>query len=271
MAEDGGALACTRGHSFDIARQGYASLVTGSDAHVSDSAAMVQSREAFLAAGHYEPIADAVVRAMRGAEETDESGAVGGPGRLVVDLAGGTGYYTSAVMEAFPQGHGLVVDLSKYALRRAARIHARVASVAADVWRAVPVQSAAATTVLSIFGPRNPDEIARILAPGGVLIVVTPGPGHLRELRSALGLLDVDARKAERLAAQLADFEAGDSSVVEYRIEPSRGDLFTAAMMGPNAFHRDPAEIRELIAALDQPFAVTVSVTVGTFRVRPGG
>lgn len=262
MTVDGGSLVCAHGHTFDIARQGYASLVTGSDARVSDTAEMVLSRETFLSAGHYRPIASAVVRALSGIGPGEV------PGGLVVDLAGGTGYYAVQVVDAFPGDYAVVVDLSKYALRRAARAHDRVAAVAADVWNGIPVQSGAASAVLSIFGPRNPGEIARILAPGGVLVVVTPGREHLQELRATLGLLDVDSRKAERLAAQLADFRADDSAGVEYVVELSHDDVFTAAMMGPNAFHRDPAEIRALIADLDDPFAVTVSVRVSTFRPR---
>ncbi len=45
------ALRCPRGHSFDIARQGYASLTRGTP-HDGDSAAMISDRTAFLTAGH---------------------------------------------------------------------------------------------------------------------------------------------------------------------------------------------------------------------------
>ncbi|GAB3565781.1 methyltransferase domain-containing protein [Spelaeicoccus albus] len=273
MTEDGGSLACATGHSFDIARQGYAGLVTGAGSRISDTAAMVGARDEFLTAGHYAPIADAVVNVLREAPQPDgvRRKPVDCPpdahrGSFVIDLAGGTGYYAARVMEAIPGGHGLVVDLSKYALRRAARVHGRVAAVAADVWNSVPVRDGAASAVLSIFGPRNPAEIARVLAPDGVLVVVTPTDRHLSELRSSLGLMAVDSRKAERLAAQLAIFEAGSAREIEYRVELSHADVFTAAMMGPNAFHRDPGEVRTRVAELPAPFPVTVSVSVRTFR-----
>jgi 23S rRNA (guanine745-N1)-methyltransferase len=58
--------------------------------------------------------------------------------------------------------------------------------------------------VLNVFAPRDGAELRRILRPSGSLLVVTPGPDHLRELIGPLGLLSVDERKAERLAGTSA-------------------------------------------------------------------
>jgi len=53
LARSGAALRCARGHSFDIARQGYASLLPPSGPPgAADSAEMVAARAAFLSAGH---------------------------------------------------------------------------------------------------------------------------------------------------------------------------------------------------------------------------
>jgi 23S rRNA (guanine745-N1)-methyltransferase len=49
-------LTCGSGHTFDVARQGYAALATGSTVP-GDSAPMVHDRVAFLAGGHYAAIA----------------------------------------------------------------------------------------------------------------------------------------------------------------------------------------------------------------------
>ena len=45
LAEADGSLRCAAGHSFDIARQGYANLVPGR----ADTPEMVEARDAFLA------------------------------------------------------------------------------------------------------------------------------------------------------------------------------------------------------------------------------
>src|SRR6201999_2333897 len=86
-------VTCDRGHSFNIARQGYVSLVSGRGGPgTGDSAAMVLAREAFLGGGHYQSVADA----LRTLAALSDRGAPG----LVLDLAGGTGYYLAEVLDA---------------------------------------------------------------------------------------------------------------------------------------------------------------------------
>lgn len=85
-------LVCDRGHSFDIARHGYANLTAGrAGPGTADTTAMVEARERFLSGGHYQPLA-AAVRSL--AAQYDR-----GPG-LAIDLAGGTGYYLARILEA---------------------------------------------------------------------------------------------------------------------------------------------------------------------------
>lgn len=48
-----GSLCCPAGHTFDIARQGYVSLLSGIRTTSGDDAAMVQARNRFLATGRY--------------------------------------------------------------------------------------------------------------------------------------------------------------------------------------------------------------------------
>ena len=59
-----------------------------------------------------------------------------------------------------------------------------LALVVADLWEPVPVADAVADAVLSVFAPRNVPETARMLAPGGSWLLVTPNPGHLRRVRA---------------------------------------------------------------------------------------
>jgi hypothetical protein len=59
---------------------------------------------------------------------------------IVVDLAGGTGHYLSAVLDVSPHRHGLCVEASTPALRRAARAHSRAAAIGADAWSPLPVR-----------------------------------------------------------------------------------------------------------------------------------
>lgn len=58
-------LVSESGHSFDVAKQGYVSLLAGvGRKHDGDSAGMIQARETFLAGGHFAPFVEAVTEAM---------------------------------------------------------------------------------------------------------------------------------------------------------------------------------------------------------------
>lgn len=254
-----GQVDCERGHSFDIARQGYASLTSGQGGPgTGDSAAMVMARERFLGGGHYRPLADAIAGL---AAELDR----GAPG-LVLDLAGGTGYYLARVLDALRERLGACVDLSAPALRRAARAHPRAAALGADAWRRLPLADGSAALVLSVFGPRNATEIRRVLAPGGALVIAAPGPGHQRELRGPLGLIGIDERKSARLADAFGGYQAAAMTAVRYQLRLSHADLTDLVAMGPSARHIAADALPGLVAALPDPAAVTVDVELRSYQ-----
>jgi 23S rRNA (guanine745-N1)-methyltransferase len=262
LARAAGTLRCRNGHTFDIARQGYVSLLASGLTPVGDTAAMVQARIDFLAAGHYGPLADAVAVA---AGETG-SAALDPPG-CVADVGAGTGYYLAAVLDRVPGRAGLALDASKFAARRAARAHDRIGAIVADVRGRLPVADRAAALALSVFAPRPAAELRRVLHPAGRLLVVTPDSDHLGELAGPLGLLAVDPRKDERLTARLRPyFDLAGQHQHRFRLALGHRDVAAAVAMGPSAWHVDPAELSERIADLPSPMPVTVSVTMWTFR-----
>jgi 23S rRNA (guanine745-N1)-methyltransferase len=217
---------------------------------------MVLAREAFLGGGHYQPVADALSAL---AARSDR----GGPG-LVLDLAGGTGYYLARVLDALDGRLGACVDLSAPALRRAARAHPRAVALGADAWQSLPFADGAAALVLSVFGPRNAAEIRRVLTPGGTLLVATPGADHLAELREALGLIGIDERKTERLAEAYGGYADSSMTPVRYELRLGHAELTDLVAMGPSARHIAADELAGRVAAL--PAAVTVTVDVAVHR-----
>jgi 23S rRNA (guanine745-N1)-methyltransferase len=254
-----GRLGCDRGHSFNIARQGYVSLTSGQGGPgTGDSAAMVMARERFLGGGHYRPLADAIAGL---AARLDRDG----PG-LVLDLAGGTGYYLARVLDELQERDGACVDLSAPALRRAARAHPRAAALGADAWQRLPLADGSAALALSVFGPRNAAEIRRVLAPGGGLIVAVPGPDHQRELRGALGLIGIDERKAARLADAFGGYACAAVTTVRYQLRLGHEDLTDLVAMGPSARHIGAGDLAARAAALPEPVTVTVDVAVHGYQ-----
>ncbi|MFF0867568.1 putative RNA methyltransferase [Nonomuraea sp. NPDC003560] len=279
-----GALRCARGHSFDVAKQGYVSLLTGSrPPGTADSAAMVAARAEFLAAGHYAPLAQALAETVRvrvaagekresSTESNDETGpgAYGGAGveagpqggpvtveglgaagrvaPLIVDAGTGTGHYLAAVLNAVDDGIGMAFDVSKHAVRRAARAHPRLGAFVADVWRPLPIRHGVADVVIDVFAPRNGPEFRRILRPGGAAVVATPAAAHLSPLVGELGLLSVDEEKDLRVARSMQGFTMTGRRAIEFDMELGPDELVQVVGMGPSAWHTDSAELAARIS-----------------------
>ena len=266
LIRDGAALACPAGHRHDVARQGYVNLLTGRGAHglTPDSTAMVLARERVQGAGLYAPIAEALAAAAADAAEDAQA-----PGGGLLDVGGGTGYYAAQVLDARPDLVGASLDLSVSAAKRAARAHPRLASLVADAWAGLPAPDGVLSLVTCVFAPRPAEEIARVLAPGGTLIVVTPRPGHLAGLTTAVGdVLSVDERKDDRLAARLAAFEPVGEHLVTAAIEVGPDLAADVVLMGPSAHHVDAADVRELLRTRNA-HPVEIDVRVGVYR-KPG-
>jgi 23S rRNA (guanine745-N1)-methyltransferase len=254
-----GRLACGARHSFDVARHGYVTLTGGrAGPGTADTASMVAARDRFLSRGHYRPLATAL-RALAARHDP------GTPG-LVVDLAGGTGYYLAGVLDGLPHRHGVCVDLSGPALRRAARAHARAAAVGADVWRALPLTDGSAALMVSVFGPRNATEAGRVLAPRGALIIAVPGPAHLREIRGPLSMIGIDQHKQQRLTASYRDYARRGVDAVSYPLSLDHADLTALVSMGPSARHIAPPVLAARIRALPSSVTVTVDVRIKVFQ-----
>ena len=250
-------LRCEAGHAFDRARQGHVTLLPpGRTPVAGDSAQMVADRVAFLGSGAFAGVSrvlgDAVV--------------AGEPPAALLDLGGGTGHHLAAVLDRLPDAVGVVLDASRYAARRAAGVSPRVLAVVADAWAPLPLRDAAVDRVLGVFAPRNGPETARVLRPGGRLVVVTPAPDHLTELVGPLGLLRVDPDKEARLAATLEPHLAHLTTTVHREaVELSRSAVLTLVGMGPHARHLTSETLAAGVAALPEPVRVTVAVQVSSW------
>ena len=258
MRADDGAVRCPARHTFDIARHGYVSLLTGTRATSGDDAAMARARMRFLSTGTYAPIRDVVIRLAADAVSDHAT---------VVDSGCGDGYYLAGVLDQFPGARGLGLDTSVRALRSAARAHERAAAATWDVFRPFPLVNGAADVVMDVFAPRNPAEFNRMLRPTGRLIVVRPRSQHLAELRESLPvMIAVDPAKEQRLHRALNPFfEAVKTEEVERVMPVTQQQALDLIGMTPTARHLDPEDWDD--GAL-LPDHVTVSVLASAYQPR---
>lgn len=220
---------------------------------------MVAARRRILAAGIFEAVTDGLAaRVPAGAG-------------VIVDAGAGTGHYLAAALDAAPDSDGIGIDLSKYCGRALARAHPRARAVVCDLWAGLPIASSSTDVVLSVFAPRNLAETARILAPGGRWLLITPNPGHLRQVREALGMLDIAPDKLERLHGELAGagFAVTESVAVVDDVELTAAAAADLAGMGPAGFHRTEEQLAAAARTLtggagNIRASVDVTLTVAT-------
>ncbi|EPH00306.1 hypothetical protein HMPREF1531_02414 [Propionibacterium sp. oral taxon 192 str. F0372] len=243
LSRDDRVVRCPHGHSFDIARQGQLNLLGRSSPPNADTMEMVAARARFLDSGAYGPIMETLVTACAN---------IPGP---VVEVGAGTGHYLRRLLSGREYPH-LAVDVSAMATRWAAR-HG-LASVVADTWAGLPLRDATVGLLACIFAPRNPSEFARILRPGGSLVVVTPTVDHLVELRRLGGLLEITADKLDRLDAALGieGIKLTQRTGVRFPLHLGCDEVADLVGMGPNAFHT----ARTAWPALDTTASVSISV-----------
>lgn len=267
LARNGAALRCAAGHAFDIARQGYVNLSAGRPRATGDTAAMVAARVDFLGAGHYDRLIERIV--VDCAEEEPYGADLAARGGALLDAGAGPGHVLGAVLDALGGSVGIALDASVPAARRAARAHPRMGAVVADTWRGLPVRSGAVALVLNVFAPRNPAEFARVLAPGGALVVVGAGPEHLGDLVDTLGLLRVEPGKRKRLDAGMAEgFTPAGVTTAWLAPQLTHAEVLALVGMSPNAWHVDPDELAARVSRLPEPVKVSATFEISRYRRR---
>jgi 23S rRNA (guanine745-N1)-methyltransferase len=223
-------LRCVAGHSFDAAKQGYFNLLTGKGTvFEADTAEMVAARHDFLGAGHYAPLAETIADLA--------APVLTAPGSLVLDAGTGTGHYLHAVLARTPAA-AIGIDISKFALRRAARLNPGAINLVWDIWRPLPLADHAVDALIVVFAPRNPSEFFRVVRPGGRVVVVTPRDGHLEEIAERAGMLGIEPGKDERLTRSMQEyFTLADAIRLDLDLKLSGRDIADVAFMGPAGHH----------------------------------
>ena len=147
---------CQNGHSFDIARKGYVNLLT------------TKGRTAEVMGGLLENVKQP----------------------YIIDSGCGEGFYTVNYAKALPKAKFYGIDISKAAVAHCmTRIHCENITncefAVASSFQ-LPFIDKFADLIVCTFAPVSNDEYARVLKDGGKLVVVSPSPRHLFELKEVL-------------------------------------------------------------------------------------
>ena len=182
---------CAQGHSFDVARSGYANLLQPQERRSKqpgDTAPAVAARRRLHDRGVTAPLLHAIADILQATSKD-----------IVLDAGCGDGFHlgTLARQTGF-HAHG--VDISIPAVNAAARRYPECEWIVANADRAVPYADGTFSIVLSITARMNAAEFRRVLRGDGRLLVAIPAPDDLVELRG-VGR-DRAARTIETFARQ---------------------------------------------------------------------
>lgn len=170
-------LVCCAGHHFDQAKQGYWNLLQPQDKkskNPGDSEDAVLARHRWLQDGHAHSLVE-TLRPWCGAN-------LGGVSQRTLDLGCGEGSFGPALFSNEADSY-CGIDLSKRAIKLAARVWPAATWVLANADRTLPAADQSVQRVISLFGRRPVSEIHRVLIPGGTCVVAVPGEEDLIELR----------------------------------------------------------------------------------------
>jgi 23S rRNA (guanine745-N1)-methyltransferase len=238
---------CANGHFFDLAKEGYANLLLSHQrrsSHPGDDAAMIQARRRFFDSGAFNPVTERIKKS-----------AIGNHQSAILDCGCGEGHFIGSLSEPCV-GQCFGVDISKEAVRCAAKRYKKAKWIVANAMRKLPFATHALDIILSVLAPRNPEEFARILKPDGALI----------ELRSRLAANAGDfEEKADEATAKCAPhFKETRREPLSYQQTLNAAQLADLIQMTPIFWCSSP-EAKAAVQQLDQ-LTVTISFILLTLN-----
>lgn len=250
---------CANNHSFDIAKSGYANLLLAhqkASQQPGDSPTMLQARRAFLEAGHFQPIAEAVSTSINSHLVQSPSG----PYHLL-DIGCGEGYYLRQITPRL-QGQWITagLDIAKDGVQMAAKSDRSSTWVCASNAR-LPVLDGSLDVLLQSFAPSDPEQTQRVIKNEGLLITVTPAAKHLYEIKRAL----YDSVRLHQKPAPPAGFKVVSEKEVSYSLSLDQTEDIKALLSMTPFFWRGHQEGREQLLRRDR-LDVQVAVWISCYQ-----
>ena len=246
-------LICENGHVFDIARQGYVNLLPVQHKrtkHPGDSKVMVIARTHFLNAGFYQAIANKL-------NELVYSQLTSANDICFLDAGCGEGYYLDALLNHLTDKKSSIdlsfigLDISKDAIVQASKRNKQISWVVGTN-RRPPVAEKSIDIILCLFGFLSVPGFKKVLKPGGKIIVVDPGPEHLKELRE---IIYPEIKKSDQLSTlqkENTGFLLVNNESMQFKVKLKDNEQITNLLIMTPHFYRASKEGREAAKKLTQ-------------------
>ncbi|WP_082850005.1 malonyl-ACP O-methyltransferase BioC [Halioglobus sp. HI00S01] len=144
----------------------------------------------------------------------------------VLDLGSGTGHFSAALRQRFPDATYIGVDLAEGMVRYAREVHPQAGEWLVGDAEALPLASASVDLVFSSLAIQwclRPEllfaEVARVLRPGGRCAFTSLGPATLHELRSSWAAVDEYQHVNEFLPLERLDQAAARTPGIALQVD----------------------------------------------------
>ncbi|HIF53789.1 MAG: 23S rRNA (guanine(745)-N(1))-methyltransferase [Methylococcales bacterium] len=232
---------CSNKHHFDRAAEGYLNLLPvqhKKSKEPGDSRAMMRARRHFLETGFYQPLSESIATLLDANLSVESS-------KQILDMGCGEGYYSRQIENLCQNSkhfalHG--IDIAKNAIFAAAKKQPNAHFIVASNKR-MPYKNAFFDCLLRIYAPSNDDEIIRLLKEDGLLLIVTPGPRHLWQLKEFI------YKKVNEHDINISlpkQFEQIETQRIQFNIKPDQENRMALLQMTPFAW-RAKAETKNQI------------------------
>ncbi len=203
---------CPQAHRFDMAKEGYVNLLPVQQKNSKDpgdNQQMMFARREFLNAGYYQGLSDRVNQLALDYASSAQR---------ILDIGCGEGYYSHRLYEHLAQHHNCQlqgVDISKSAIRYAAKRYPHLSFCVASSYQ-MPIASQSIELAIRIYAPSKAEELKRVMAKGGILMTVSPGPTHHFALKQQIY---AEPRLHSQSEAQIEGFECLHQEQLKSQLE----------------------------------------------------
>ena len=263
--------ACSNGHTFDVARQGYVNLLPVQhkrSKQPGDSKAMVLARMHFLNTGIYQPIASKLTEIVSASIINDNG--LDYIDCCLLDAGCGEGYYFDYLfnklrdVNASNKLYFIGLDISKDAVLQASKRNRQISWVVGTN-RHLPVEEESVDIIVCLFGFLSLEGFSKALKPGGKLIVVDPGTEHLRELREIIYQEVKNPDRTDVSSLMIDGFTLKNSETLQFTAAIDNNAQINDLLVMTPHFYRASKEGREAASNLGE-LDITVDVVFRVFE-----
>lgn len=249
LKTDGRVYVCEKGHSFDLAKEGYVNLLRSSKNGdlIGDDKVSARMRRDFLNKGYYGLLKEELCRIF-----ADKAG-------TLLDICCGEGYYTAAIGDN-PNLQVYGFDISREMVRLAAK-RGHGTYFVANMAR-IPVAVESMDYCTHLFAPFQEESFSSVLKPGGRLYTVIPGSHHLWGLKQAV--YDTPYENDEVLPQTKQLRLVSKRKITETVMLASQEDIQAVFRMTPYFFHTSQKDKDKLLGL--ESLETSIEFVIGEYE-----